>query len=193
MLFNITPTCVLAPSTLKIPLLLPSRNHSSIRHPCFFLLFPCSHSGRQRNTSTHLPLPPFLSLDAFPSLTKTSPTDLNLAFPGSRKSGPSKTSITFMSSDGRLGLISLACLTTLAPPLLTGGCYIFGLIPPSYPTGDAAKNASRYLDLPTQLSDMAISTKTTAFAGVPWVFEGFMKVLKNESDEERKVHVMEAI
>ena len=37
---------------------------------------------------------------------------------------------------------------------------------------------------------MATSTKTTAFfqAGVPWVLEGFMMAMKNESDEARKVY-----
>ena len=45
----------------------------------------------------------------FPSLTKLSSLVLKLAFPGLRKSGPSKTSITFVSS----GLILLACPTTL--------------------------------------------------------------------------------
>ena len=80
-----------------------------------------------------------------------------------------------------------------AATLLTAGCYVFGVVPSSYPTGDAAKNASRYLDVPTQLLDTAISTKTTAFAGVPWVLEGFMKALKNESDEARKARMMRAI
>ena len=80
-----------------------------------------------------------------------------------------------------------------AATLLTGGCYVFGLIPSSYPTGDAVNNASRYLDVPTQLLDTAISSKTTAFAGVPWVLEGFMKALKSESDEGRKGRIFEAI
>ena len=80
-----------------------------------------------------------------------------------------------------------------AATLLTAGCYVFGVVPSSYPAGDAAKNASRYLDVPTQLLDTAISTKTTAFAGVPWVLEGFMKAVKNESDEARKARIMEAI
>jgi hypothetical protein len=34
---------------------------------------------------------------------------------------------------------------------LAAGCCVFGLAPSSYPTGDAAKNASRHLDVPTQL------------------------------------------
>ena len=80
-----------------------------------------------------------------------------------------------------------------AATLLTAGCYVFGVVPSSYPAGDSANNASRYLDVPTQLLDTAISTKTTAFAGVPWVLEGFMKALKNESDEARKARIMEAI
>ena len=69
-----------------------------------------------------------------------------------------------------------------AATLLTAGCYVFGVVPSFCPAGDAAENASRYLDVPTQL-DTAISTKTTTFAGVPWVLEGFMKAVKNESDE----------
>ena len=80
-----------------------------------------------------------------------------------------------------------------AATLLTAGCYVFGVVPSSYPTGDAAKNASRYLDVPTQLLDTAITTKTTAFAGVPWVLEGFMKAVKNESDDTRKARIMGAI
>jgi hypothetical protein len=40
---------------------------------------------------------------------------------------------------------------------------------------------------------MAISTQTTAFAGVPWVLEGFMKAWKTESDEARRARIMEAI
>ena len=67
------------------------------------------------------------------------------------------------------------------------------MVPSSYPTEDATKDAFRYLEVPTQLLDTAISTKTTAFAGVPWVLEGFMMVLKNESDEERKTRIMGAI
>ena len=70
-----------------------------------------------------------------------------------------------------------------AATLGTAGYHIFGLIPFSYPTEDTATNASRYRDVPTQLLDTTLSTKTTAFAGVPWVLEGFMKALKNESDE----------
>jgi hypothetical protein len=64
------------------------------------------------------------------------------------------------------------------------------MIPSSYPTGDAA---SRYLDVPTQFLNTAISTKTTAFAGVPWVLEGFMNALKNGLDMGCKVHILEAI
>ena len=32
--------------------------------------------------------------------------------------------------------------------------------------------------------------KTTAFASIPWALEGFMKALKNESDEVRKARIM---
>jgi long-subunit acyl-CoA synthetase (AMP-forming) len=41
--------------------------------------------------------------------------------------------------------------------------------------------------------DTAISTQTTAFAGVPWVLKGFMKAWKTKSDEACRAHIMEAI
>ena len=68
----------------------------------------------------------------------------------------------------------------------------FRLDPFFLPTGDAAKNASLYRDVPTQLLDTALSTKTTAFAGVRWVLEGFMRALKNESDEGRKTKTIKS-
>ena len=80
-----------------------------------------------------------------------------------------------------------------AATLLTAGCYVFGVVPSAYPETDVAKNASRYLNVPTQLLDTAISKKTTAFAGVPCVLEGFMKVWKNESDRACKARIMEVI
>jgi hypothetical protein len=43
--------------------------------------------------------------------------------------------------------------------LFIDGCCIFGVAPSSYPAGDAAKNASRYLDASAQLLDTAIITK----------------------------------
>jgi acyl-coenzyme A synthetase/AMP-(fatty) acid ligase len=93
-----------------------------------------------------------------------------------------------VSLDGRSGL-DIGTAT-----LLTAGCYAFGVVPSAYPTGvDSATNASRYLDVPTQLLDTAISKKPTAFAGVPWVLEGFMKAWKNESDAMRRARITEAI
>jgi long-subunit acyl-CoA synthetase (AMP-forming) len=41
--------------------------------------------------------------------------------------------------------------------------------------------------------DTAISTQTTTFAGVPWLFKGFMKAWKTESDEAHRARIMEAI
>jgi hypothetical protein len=76
---------------------------------------------------------------------------------------------------------------------LTAGRYVFGVVPSSYPTGDAAKNASRYLDVPTQLLDTAYLHENNHLCWCPWVLEGFMKALKNESDEARKARIMGAI
>ena len=81
----------------------------------------------------------------------------------------------------------------IAASLLNAGCYVFGLVPSSYPTGVAAKNESRYLDVTTQLLDTAISSKTIAFSGIPWVLGGFMTALRNRSDEARKARIIEAI
>ena len=58
-----------------------------------------------------------------------------------------------------------------AAMLLTRGTYVFAMIPSAY--GDAGK-ASRYLDVCGQLLATAMEKKPTAFAGVPWVLEGFM-------------------
>ena len=41
--------------------------------------------------------------------------------------------------------------------------------------------------------DTALSTKTTAFAGVLWVLEGFMRALKNESDEGHNARIIKTI
>ena len=100
--------------------------------------------------------------------------------------------LQYVYSDGRHGLISRHWCCPLDCWMLRFRLRSFFL-----PTGDAAKNASRssrYLVVPIQLLDMAITTKTTAFvAGVPWVLEGFVKALKNESDEASKARIMGVI
>ena len=145
-------------------------------------------------TSTPLPLLPFLMLNAFPSPTKTSSSQSCLSW--YKKVWPQQdfNNLRVLGWSPWSHIIGLSH-DIGAATLLSAGCYVFGLVPSSYPypTLDAAKNASRYLDVPTQLLDTAISTKTTAFAGVPWVLEGFMKALKNESDEARKTRIMGAI
>jgi hypothetical protein len=108
-------------------------------------------------------------------------------FPGSRKSGPNR--IRVLGQSPRSHAVGLSHGVGAATPL-AAGCYVFGVVPPSCSTGDAAKNAPRYLDV---LLDTAISTKTIVFTSVPWVFnlKGFMKVtvLNNESDEARKARI----
>ena len=62
-----------------------------------------------------------------------------------------------MSSDGRRGSHTIGLSHDVgAATLLTAGCYVFGVVVPSSYPADAAKNASRYLDLLTQLLDTAI-------------------------------------
>lgn len=74
--------------------------------------------------------------------------------------------------------------------LLTRGTYVFAMIPSAY--GDAGK-ASRYLDVCSQLLATAMEKKPTAFAGVPWVLEGFMQALKQEPDAERRLCIQDTI
>ncbi|CAA7264464.1 unnamed protein product [Cyclocybe aegerita] len=81
-----------------------------------------------------------------------------------------------------------------AATLLTRGTYIFAMIPSAYGTtpGDANRT-SRYLDVCGQLLETAMSKKPTAFAGVPWVMEGFMRTFKQETDLGRKERIYDAI
>ena len=121
-------------------------------------------------TSTPLPLLPFLMLNAFPSPTKTSSSQSCLSW--YKKVWPQQdfNNLCVLGWSPWSHIIGLSH-DIGAATLLSTGCYVFGLVPSSYPypTLDAAKNASHYLDIPTQLLDTAISTKTTAFTGVPWV------------------------
>ncbi|KAF8151526.1 hypothetical protein B0H34DRAFT_132545 [Crassisporium funariophilum] len=80
-----------------------------------------------------------------------------------------------------------------AAMLLTAGCYVFGMVPSAYGGSQDTNQSSGYLDVPGQLLETAIATKTTAFAGVPWVLEGFMKTWKQETDPTRKERILNAI
>ncbi|KDR66936.1 hypothetical protein GALMADRAFT_232327 [Galerina marginata CBS 339.88] len=79
-----------------------------------------------------------------------------------------------------------------AAMILTAGCYIFAMLPSAYGTPSGNKT-SRYLDVCGQLLETAIAKKPTAFAGVPWVLEGFMRTFKQELDPERKKSIHDAI
>ena len=78
----------------------------------------------------------------------------------------------------------------VAATLLTHGTYVFAMIPSAY--GEAGK-ASRFLDVSGQLLETAIEKKPTAFSGVPWVLEGFMRTFSQEKDLERRNKVKDAI
>ncbi|KAF9473131.1 ketoacyl-synt-domain-containing protein [Pholiota conissans] len=81
-----------------------------------------------------------------------------------------------------------------AAMLLTAGTYTFAIVPSSY-KGEASEpnNASRYLDICGQLLETAIAKQPTAFAGVPWVLEGFMRTYKQETNAARKQDIEDAI
>ena len=232
MLFNIAPTCVLAPSTEPVlQKILKGENFSSDfsmsatdESSLLDLSLPCLPFDPKDTTVTalsqrYLDQAPKLLTSLFPVPT---PEDIALYLHTSSASTVSNVKCVPIShknvitgSQSRLSwfkkvwpLQDFNNLRVLgwspwshiiglshdigAATLLTAGCYVFGVVPSSYPTGDA-KNSSRYLDVPTQLLDTAISTKTTAFAGVPWVLEGFMKALKDESCMSRKTRIMGAI
>lgn len=80
-----------------------------------------------------------------------------------------------------------------AAMILSGGCYVFSILPSAYGAPSNASKASRYLDVCGQLLETAIAKKTTAFAGVPWVLEGFMRTFKQELDPGRKERIHGAI
>ncbi|TFK38563.1 hypothetical protein BDQ12DRAFT_116355 [Crucibulum laeve] len=71
-----------------------------------------------------------------------------------------------------------------AATLLTKGCYVFALTPSTYHVEEReAKGVVGDLSIPSQLFDAAIKKNATAFAGVPWVVEGFMSKWRAETDE----------
>ena len=76
--------------------------------------------------------------------------------------------------------------------LLTKGTYIFAMLPSAYGSNDSNK-ASRYLDVCGQLLETAMDKNPTAFAGVPWVLEGFMRTCKQELDVQRRQRIQDAI
>ena len=80
-----------------------------------------------------------------------------------------------------------------AATFLTAGCYVFGMIPSTYPVNPLDIQNARYLDVPGQLLDAAMLRETNAFAGVPWVLEGFRRALTNETDVIRKERMAGAI
>jgi len=79
-----------------------------------------------------------------------------------------------------------------AAMLLTKGTYIFAMLPSAYGSKDSNK-ASRYLDVCGQLLETAMDNNPTAFAGVPWVLEGFMRTWKKEVDDKRRQRIQDAI
>ncbi|PPQ84949.1 hypothetical protein CVT25_004462 [Psilocybe cyanescens] len=79
-----------------------------------------------------------------------------------------------------------------AAMILSAGCYIFSIVPSAYGSSAGSK-ASKYLDVCGQLLETAINKKPTAFAGVPWVLEGFMRTFKGEMDVTRKGSIQNAI
>jgi len=81
-----------------------------------------------------------------------------------------------------------------AATLLTRGCYIFAMIPSAYGIvpGETGKTP-RFLDVCGQLLETAIEKKPTAFAGVPWVLEGFMRAFRQETDAGRKEQIQGAM
>ncbi|PPQ99823.1 hypothetical protein CVT24_009617 [Panaeolus cyanescens] len=81
-----------------------------------------------------------------------------------------------------------------AAMILTAGSYIFAMLPSAYGIVDGSTSKeSRYLDVCGQLLETAILKKPTAFAGVPWVLEGFMRTWKEEKDLMRKARIQDAL
>ena len=66
------------------------------------------------------------------------------------------------------------------------------MLPSAYGSNDSNK-ASRYLDVCGQLFETAMEKNPTAFAGVPWVLESFMRTCKQELDVQRRQRIQDAI
>ncbi|KAF9012766.1 hypothetical protein BDQ17DRAFT_1420105 [Cyathus striatus] len=73
------------------------------------------------------------------------------------------------------------CVDIGTSVLLTGGCYIFAVTPPSYASQDRAS-----YDVPKTVLDAIISYEPDAFAGVPWILDGIKRLYNAEEDPSRR-------
>ncbi|KAJ7482780.1 hypothetical protein FB451DRAFT_1236033 [Mycena latifolia] len=68
---------------------------------------------------------------------------------------------------------------------LTGGCYIFGLIPSGY-LRHGVQGADGPSDVTAALLQAMEKYRPESFTGVPWMFEGIMKIVRAEPDLARR-------
>ncbi|KAJ7482732.1 hypothetical protein FB451DRAFT_1235938 [Mycena latifolia] len=75
---------------------------------------------------------------------------------------------------------------------LTGGCYIFGLTPSGY-LRHGAQGADGPSDVTAALLQAMEKYRPESFAGVPWMFEGIMKIVRAEPDLARQEELIEVL
>jgi acyl-coenzyme A synthetase/AMP-(fatty) acid ligase len=75
--------------------------------------------------------------------------------------------------------------------LLTGGCYVFALVPSSYASSEAEEVVG-YDGLPGRILKSILDKKIDTFSCVPLVYEGIMAIYQ-ESDEMKRKSILSAL
>jgi hypothetical protein len=81
----------------------------------------------------------------------------------------------------------------LGGTILSGGCYIFGLLPSSYFIPGTRDDSSRPQDIMASLLDAMLKFRPDFFSGVPWVLEGLMKFLDSGIDSKHRKELVDAL
>ncbi|RDB30961.1 hypothetical protein Hypma_000136 [Hypsizygus marmoreus] len=76
--------------------------------------------------------------------------------------------------------------------LMTGGCYIFALMPSMYSIATRSEVEGQF-DVPTLLLDAILKHQPDAFAAVPWVLDGLMHAWNAEIDLLRRSRIDTAL
>ncbi|KAJ7644124.1 hypothetical protein FB45DRAFT_824078 [Roridomyces roridus] len=77
----------------------------------------------------------------------------------------------------------ISILHDIAHTYLTGGCYIFALVPSGY------HGKTQSGDVPNSILRAIEAYSPDLFAGVPWIFENIIKVIDSEPDMVRREHL----
>ncbi|KAF8900861.1 hypothetical protein CPB84DRAFT_1778561 [Gymnopilus junonius] len=184
MLLNIGPTFVLIPSTEQTVQISSKVGHISL------VAFPFDPKSATITAlmQKYLDQSPELSAHEYPAPT---PEDIALYLHTSSASSVTNVKCVPLTHESILGRLS-SSLVVVEARLASGRFRTLAHIG-MVTMVPCHRLTSRFLDVCGQLLETALIKKPTAFAGVPWVLEGFMRSFKLEADIVRKGHIQEAM